>query len=276
VLAECYVQKGVGRDVDGGYDYARHMLIDAVGERKAGEILERAATNRIAPFEFMEDGDALQIANFLRDEHPQTIAVVLSHLSAQQAANVLSNLGPEIRRDVAMRIGKMDRISPEILGQIEHGLQIKFSSVLTQNYSISGGPDFLGKVLINVDRATEKAIMEHLEETDEALAEEIRSNMFLFEDIVQLDNHSIQTLLAEVDRRDLAVAMKGTSEELKEAIFGNLSTRAQEMLQEEIDLLGGVRLSAVEQTQRKIIDVVRRLEVDGTIFIARGEDEIVS
>ena len=238
-------------------------------------MLERVFSNRIAPFVFMEDGDPVQIANFLRDEHSQTVAVVLSHLGARQAAAVLSNLEPELQQDIAMRIATMDRIAPEVLAQIEHGLQIKFASVLSQDYSASGGPDFLVTLLTQIDRSAEKGILEHLEEADQALAEEIRGKMFVFEDITQLDNQSIQRLLQELDRRELAKAMKGTTAEVRDLIFRNMSSRAREMLQEEIDLLGAIRLSVVEQAQRGITDIIRRLEAEDAIFIARGQDQII-
>jgi len=277
VFAECYSRVGIAGNIEtGGQDYARHLLVRALGERKADELLERVFSNRIAPFDFMEDGDPLQIANFLRDEHPQTVAVVLSHLSARQAAAVLANFESALQQDIAIRIARMDRIAPEILGQIEHGLQIKFASVLSQDYSVSGGPDFLVTVLTQIERGAEKGIMEHLEEADQPLAEEIRSKMFIFEDIVQLDNQSIQRLLQDLDRRDLAMAMKGATAQVRDVIYRNMSTRAREMLSEEIDLLGAIRLSVVEQAQRKITDVIRRLEAADEIFIARGQDQIIT
>ncbi|HUV95312.1 MAG TPA: flagellar motor switch protein FliG [Anaerolineae bacterium] len=276
VFAECYSRIGSEREaLTGGHEYARDMLVRALGERKASELLERIFSNRIAPFVFMGDGDPLQIANFLRDEHPQTVAVVLSHLSARQAAAVLANFEPDLQCEIATRIAKMDRIAPEVLAQIEHGLQIKFASVLTQDYSLSGGPDFLVTVLTQIDRSAEKGIIEHLESTDQALAEEIRGKMFVFEDITQLDNQSIQRLLKELDRRELAKAMKATTAAVRELIFGNMSTRAREMLEEEIDLLGAIRLSAVERAQRGITDIIRRLEAENEIFIARGQDQII-
>ncbi len=277
LFAECYSRIGSGREaLAGGHEYARDMLVRALGERKATELLERIFSNRIAPFVFMGDGDPLQIANFLRDEHPQTVAVVLSHLRARQAAAVLANFEPELQRDIAVRIAKMDRIAPEILGQIEHGLQIKFASVLSQDYSVSGGPDFLVALLSEIGRSAEKGIIEYLESTDQALAEEIRGKMFVFEDISQLDDQSIQRLLKELDRSELAKALKSTTDAVRELIFRNMSTRAREMLEEEIDLLGPTRLSAVERAQRGITDIIRRLEAEDEIFIARGQDQIIA
>jgi len=277
IFAECYSRIGGKKDMlAGGQEYAKEVLIRTLGERKATELLERVFSNRIAPFVFMEDGDPLQIANFLRDEHPQTIAVVLSHLSGRQAAAVLSNLGPELQADVAMRIATMSSIAPEVLTQIEHGLQKKFATVLSQDYSVSGGPDFLVTMLTQIDRTAEKTIMEHIEDIDDTLAEEIRSKMFVFEDIVQLDNKSVQRVLQDVDRGVLARAMKSTTNEVRDLIFSNMSSRAREMLQEEIDLLGAIRLSTVEQAQRSVTDTIRLLETKDEIIIARGEDKLVA
>ena len=277
LFAECYSLVTMDATAEaGGKDLARHMLVRALGERKAEEILERVTNaQRVNPFEFIESADPLQIANFIRDEHAQTSAVVLSHLSARQAAAVLSNLDPALQQDIAERIARLDRIAPEILSQIEQGLQIKFSTVLSQDYSVAGGPDFLVKVLTQVDRPTERSILEYLEERDHGLANEIRGKMFVFEDIVMLDNHSIQRLIQELDRRDLALAIKGATDKVRELIFRNMSTRAREMLEEEVDLLGPVRLSAVEQAQHRISETVRRLEAEDEIFISRGQDEII-
>jgi len=277
LFAECYSLIHMDATTEtGGKDLAHHMLVRALGERKAEEIIERVANaQRVNPFEFIESADPLQIANFIRAEHPQTSAVVLSHLSARQAANVLSNLDPALQQDIAERIARLDRIAPEILSQIEQGLQVKFSTVLSQDYSLAGGPEFLVKVLTQVDRPTERSILEFLEERDHTLANEIRGKMFVFEDIVLLDNHSIQRLIQELDRRDLALASKGATEKVRDLIYRNMSTRAREMLEEEVDLLGPVRLSAVEQAQHRISDTVRRLEAEDEIFISRGQDEII-
>jgi flagellar motor switch protein FliG len=277
LFAECYSLIQMDSTAEaGGKELARHVLVRALGERRAEEILERVANaQRVNPFEFIESADPLQIANFIQDEHAQTSAVVLSHLSAHQAAAVLSNLEPALQQDIAERIARLDRIAPEILSQIEQGLQVKFSTVLSQDYSQAGGPDFLVKVLTQVDRPTERSILEFLEERDSALANEIRGKMFVFEDIVLLDNHSIQRLIQELDRRDLALAIKGATGKVRDLIYRNMSTRAREMLEEEVDLLGPVRLSAVEQAQHRISETVRRLEAEDEIFISRGQDEII-
>jgi len=278
ILGECYsrLQETRARET-GGAEYAREVLIRALGERKADEILERVNTSRgVTPFEFMEEADPAQTASFLRDEHPQTVAVVLSHLSTKQAAAVLSNLDEGLRKDVATRIARMERISPDILEQVEQGLQVKFSTLLSQDYALSGGPDFLVKVLTQVDRATERAILESLEQHDPTLADEIRSKMFVFEDIQMLDNQAVQKVIQEVDRRDLALAMKGTTDKVRDVILRNMSTRAREMLMEEIDLLGPTRLSVVEQAQTRITEKIRELEAQEQLVIARGEDAIIT
>lgn len=276
LYAECYSKIHMDANADvGGQEYARHVLLRAVGERKADEILERIATRRIAPFVFMEETDPVQIASFLRDEHPQTVAVVLSHLSARQAANVLASFSENLQQEIAQRIAKMDRISPEILSQIEEGLQVKFSAVLGQDFTTSGGTDFLVKVLTQIDRSAEKTILGYLDESDEDLADEIRGKMFVFEDIAGLDNQAVQRVLQELDRRELALALKGSGDRVREVVFQNMSTRAREMLQEEVEILGAVRVSAVEQAQRKITSIVRRLADDEEIIIARGQGDAI-
>jgi flagellar motor switch protein FliG len=278
IFAECYgmIQAGQIQDI-GGREYARILLNRALGERKAAEIFDRVSNaDKVAPFEFMEEADPLQIAGFLKDEHPQTVAVVLSHLSAAQAAAVLSHLEESVLKEVATRIAKMERIAPDILKQVELGLQIKFSSVLSRDYEFSGGPDFLVKVLNQVDRGTEKAILEYLETDDRELADDIRGKMFVFDDIALLDNQSIQKVVQEVDRRDLAMALKGASEEVRALIFQNMSTRARELLSEEMEVMGSVRLSMVEESQRAVTEKIREMEAQELIFVARGQDEIIS
>ena len=268
IFAECYskIQAGQVQDI-GGLEYARQLLTHALGERKAAEIFERVNNaDKVAPFEFMEEADPMQIANFLKDEHPQTVAVVLSHLSASQAAAVLSHLEEGTQKEAATRIAKMERIAPDILKQVEVGLQIKFSSVLSREYEFSGGPDYLVKVLNQVDRGTEKGILEYLEQDDADLAEEIRSKMFVFDDITLLDNQAIQKVVQEVDRRDLAMALKGAGEQVRELIFQNMSTRARELLQEEMEVLGSVRLSMVEEAQRSITEKIRDMEAQEIIL----------
>lgn len=263
--------------LDGGIDYARTLLEQTLGVQKATEIIKKLKeASQIKPFMFVRKADPKQLTNLIGQEHPQTIALILSYLEPLQASQVLSSLPDEQQADIARRIALMDRTSPEVLKEVEGVLQEKLSSVVQQDFAAAGGIQALVDILNNVDRGTEKLILEELEKDDPKLADEIRKLMFIFEDVTALDNASIQRIIREVDQKDLALALKGSSDEVKERIFRNVSKRAAEMLQEDIDFMGPVRLREVEEAQQRIVSVVRKLDETGEIIISRGgEDALI-
>ncbi|MEJ5257614.1 MAG: flagellar motor switch protein FliG [Fervidobacterium sp.] len=260
--------------ISGGIDYAKEMLIKAFGPEKAMQIIERLVSNlSVKPFEFMKTADVVQIVNFLQSEHPQTIALVLSFLEPRIAAQVLGALPENLQLDVIKRISLLERASPDVVKEVEKLLEKKFAGVATQTMSAVGGLDTAAEIMNSLDRSTEKTIMERLTYESPELAEEIRRRMFVFEDILKLDDRSVQLVLREVNSQDLAVALKGASEELKNKIFNNMSKRAQQLLKDELEFMGPVRVKDVEEAQQKIINVIRRLEEAGEIVIARGGGE---
>jgi len=261
----------------GGIDYAKDVLERALGNQKAVEILNRiTASLQVRPFDFVRKTDPSQLLNFIQTEHPQTVALIMAYLDPEKAAIVLSALPHDRQADVARRIAIMDRTSPEIIKEVERVLERKLSSLVPQEVTSAGGVQAVVQVLNRVDRGTEKTIMEALEIQDPELAEEIKKLMFVFEDIVQLDDRAIQRILREVDSHDLALALKGSSEEVSEKVKRNLSKRAQDMLREEIEFMGPVRLRDVEEAQSRIVSSIRRLEEAGEVIIARGGgDEII-
>lgn len=262
----------------GGMDYARELLEKALGPQKAMEILQRlTASLQVRPFDFIRKADPSQILSFIQNEHPQTIALIMAYLHPDQASAILSSLPPDRQADVARRIAIMDRTSPEVLKEVERVLERKLSSLVSEDYTAAGGVESVVEVLNRVDRSTEKTIMEALAVQDPALAEEIKKRMFLFEDIVALDNRSVQRVLREVDmNRDLPLALKIASEEVKQKIFRNISRRAAENLREAMEYLGPVRLRDVEEAQTRIVNIIRRLEEEGEIVVGRGGgDDIV-
>ncbi|MDW7673503.1 MAG: flagellar motor switch protein FliG [Bacillota bacterium] len=261
----------------GGIDYAKEVLERALGTQKAVEIINRLTSSlQVRPFDFIRKTDPSQLLNFIQSEHPQTIALIMAYLDPEQAAIIMSALPAERQADVARRIAMMDRISPEILKEVEQVLERKLSSLLTQDYSSAGGIQAVVDVLNRVDRGTEKTIMESLEIDDPELAEEIKKRMFVFEDIVQLDDRAVQQVLREIDTGDLALALKGASEDVAAKFQRNMSQRAAQMLKEDIEFMGPVRLRDVEDAQQRIVNTVRKLEELGEIVIARGGgDEII-
>lgn len=269
-LASDYISQG-------GIEYARELLEKAFGEKKASEIIGRlTATLQVRPFDFIRKADPGQLINFIQNEHPQTIALILAYLEPDQAASVLSALPSELQVDVARRIALMDRTTPEVLREVEKVLERKLSSVMSQDYTTAGGVQALVEVLNRVDRATEKTIIETLEIQDPELADNIKKLLFVFEDIVQLDDRSVQLILREVDSHDLALALKGAGEEVMSKIERNISKRAAQMLKEDIQYMGPVRLRDVEEAQQRIVAVIRSLEEQGQIIITRGgKDEII-
>lgn len=262
---------------EGGIAYAKELLDKALGEDKARDVIGRlTASLQVRPFEFVRKADASQLLNFIQDEHPQTIALILSYLPASQAAAVVSALAPEKQADVAKRIAMMDRTSPDVIKEVERVLERKLASLVNQDYTIVGGVDSIVNILNTVDRSTEKHIMENLEIEEPELADEIRRKMFVFEDILILDNRSIQTVLREVDNNELAVALKNANEDVQQVIFDNLSSRLATMIKEDMEFMGPVRLKDVEEAQQKIVNIIRKLEDSGEIVISRGGgDEIV-
>jgi len=263
---------------NGGIDYAREVLERALGTQKAIDIVNRLTSSlQVRPFDFVRRTDPAHLLNFIQSEHPQTIALILSYLEPQKAAQILSSLRHEIQADVAKRIATMDRTSPDVLREVERVLERKLSTLASEDYTSAGGVDAIVEVLNNVDRGTEKIIIEALEEDDPELAEEIKKRMFIFEDIVLLDDRAIQKVLREVDTNDLAKALKGVEPEVQEKIFKNMSKRASSLLREDMDFMGPLRLRDVEESQQKVVNIIRKLEESGDIVIARGgEEELVT
>jgi flagellar motor switch protein FliG len=261
----------------GGLERARSLLEESLGSDKATEILDRVAASLIKlPFEFLRRADPRQVLSFIADEHPQTIALVLAYMTPDQAAMVMSGLSEDLQRDVAMRLAVMDRTSPEVVAHVEQMLERKLSSVLQPSeLSSVGGVQSLVDILNRSDRATERLILEGLEDQDSELADEVRQRMFVFEDIAGLDDRSIQLVLRQVDSKELAVALKGVRQEVRSAITRNMSERAGANLLEEIALLGAVRLKTVEEAQGAIVRVVRALEESGQLVLVRSADEFV-
>ena len=279
VLSEFHdLYEAQGFITSGGLEYASDILERALGKNKAREIIERlSATLEIAPFHFLRNADPNEILSFIEDEHPQTIALVLTHLRPEQASLILKQLETVLRAEVVRRIALMDRTTPDIIAEVENILESKVSSLARgQEYAAVGGLDATVKILNQVDRGTERAILEILEDENPELADEIRRKLFTFEDVISLEDRAIQRVLREVETKRLALALKTAADELKEKIFANMSQRAGEMLREDMEFLGPVRLKDVELAQQEIVNTVRRLEEDGEIIIARGgEEEIV-
>lgn len=263
----------------GGMGFAQQVLEASVGRERAAGMMERLATSlQGQPFEFLQYADARQVVGLLNGEHPQTIALVLAHLRAEHASAIMTGLTPSVQGEVAHRIALMERASPDVVAVIAENLQRKASAVLTpQETSAIGGVQPLVEIINRADPSTEKAILEGLEARDQALAEEIRSRMFVFSDITLLEDRAIQLVLRGVEMSSLALALKGAADDVKEKILSNLSERARENLVEEMDLLGPVRLSMVEDARSAVVQVIRKLEESGQIVIRReGEDEYVA
>lgn len=261
----------------GGITYAKDILEKALGQQKALGIINRlTATLQVRPFDFARKADPNQILNFIQNEHSQTIALVLSYLEPDQASQILSELPQDKQAEVARRIALMDSTSPEVISQVEQILEQKLSSTVTQDYTIAGGIEAVVEVLNGVDRSTERTILDALEVQDPELAEEIKKRMFVFEDIVTLDNRSIQRVIRDVENADLQLALKVASEEVKDGIFINMSKRMADTFKDEMEFMGPVRLRDVEEAQTRIVATVRRLEESGEVIIARGGgDDII-
>jgi flagellar motor switch protein FliG len=270
--------------VEGGlpssaFDYAWEILAEVLGEAGANELLKRLRSGESGgiPFSFMQNTEPAQLVKFMSDEHPQTIALILSYLSPERAADILSELSPDLQREIAERIVMMEQASPDVVREVEYGLAEKLSPMLADaKYESARGLDSLVAVLKSVSRSTEKTILEHLAETNPHLAEKIRQKMFVFEDLVLLDDRAIQKVLREVDKKDLTLALRGAPPKIRDLIFRNLSSRAREMLEDEIEAMGPQRLSDIEQAQQAIVNTVRDLEEAEEIVIAQqGGGEVV-
>jgi len=230
---------------------------------------------QVRPFDFIRRTDPAHLLNFIQQEHPQTIALILAYLEPQKASIILGSLPHEIQSDVAKRIATMDRTPPEVVEQVEEVLKRKLSSMISRDFTSTGGTQFLVNMLTSVDRGTEKQILEYLDGANSELAAEVRKLMFVFDDLVRLDDRSLQRVLREVDSKDLSLAMRGTSEELQERIFRNQSTRAAQALREEMEIGGPVRLRQVEEAQQRIVTIVRRLEDSEEIVVQRGGEDVL-
>ncbi|NKE05276.1 MULTISPECIES: flagellar motor switch protein FliG [Mesobacillus] len=269
-LAQDYITQG-------GIGYAKTVLEKALGTDQAAVIINRLTSSlQVRPFDFARKADAGQILNFIQNEHPQTIALILSYLDSAQAGQILSELPQEVQADIARRIAVMDSTSPEIINEVEQILERKLSATVTQDYTQTGGIEAVVDVLNGVDRATERTILDALEIQDPELAEEIKKRMFVFEDIVTLDNRAIQRVIRDCENEDLMLALKVSSDEVKEIVFKNMSKRMVETFQDEMEFMGPVRLRDVEEAQSRIVAIIRRLEEAGEIVIARGGgDDII-
>ena len=261
----------------GGIDYAREVLERALGESRAFEIISRLSTSlKMRPFDLVRRTDPKQLFSFIQGEHSQTIALIMTHLPVDKAATLLSSLPPDRQADVAKRVATMGRTSPEVLKEIEKVLERKISSLAPTDYTASGGIQSIVDVLNRADPGTVKVVMDALEMDDPELAEQIKRQMFVFEDIVVLDDRGIQMVLREVETKDLGLALKGSNPEVAQKIQSNMSSRAAQMLKDDMEFMGPVRLRDVEEAQQRIVKVIRKLEESGAIVISRGgSDEII-
>jgi flagellar motor switch protein FliG len=280
-MIEEFQEAAVARNVIslGGFEYAEDLLRMALGEDKATELIDRlSATSPTVPFGFMRHLTVPQLVNFFSTEHPQTIALLISFIQGEKGAQVLSGLDAELAADVAQRIALMDRAHPDIVNEVEAVLRRKLSAVLqpTRETQSVGGIEVLVNLLKHSSRMTEKTIIENLEDNEPELAEQVKKRMFVFENITTLDDKSIQRILREIEVRDLALALKATPDGVKDSILRNMSQRASQMLQEDMEASGPVRLRQVEEAQQRIVEVIRRLDDAEEIVIARGgDDELV-
>jgi len=262
----------------GGVEYAKNVLETALGHSKAVEILKRLEGSlKATGFARIKNIDPKQLVNFIQHEHPQTISLILSQLAHGQAAQILSDLEPELQAEVAFRMATMEKISPEIINELEGVLEALFEEVGTRDLSISGGTKTVAEILNLMETSSEKAILESMEAENPELAAEIKNLMFVFEDIVLLDDRSIQRVLKDVETKDLAIALKAASDEVKDKIYKNVSERVGAMIQEEIEFMGPMRLSDVESGQQRIVETIRRLQDEGQIIVAGrgGKEELV-
>jgi len=270
----CLTQKVI---TEGGLEYARNVLEKAFGTQTATSLLERVTkTLRSKSFDFIRKADYKNLLTIIQNEHPQTIALILSYARADQASAVIAELPKEKRIDVVERIAKMDRTSPEIIRYVEEELEKKFNSIVSVDFTEIGGVNYVADVMNNMDRGNEKYIFDELNKKDAKLADEIRMRMFVFEDIVTMDAMGIQRFLREVDSKDLVLAIKGSNKEVADVLFGNMSTKMADTIKSELEYTHNIRLRDVEEAQQRIVSVIRRLEEEGELFIAKnGKDDII-
>lgn len=267
----CMAQKYIS---EGGIEYAREILNKAIGADRADDMIMKLSSSlRVKPFDFVRRADSTQVLNFIQNEHPQTIALILSYIDPRHAAPLLGALPLETQTSVIARIANMGITTPEYIKETERVLERKLSSLSLGERTIVGGVDSLVRILNCVDRGTERHLLEELEESDAELVEEIKKRMFVFEDIVKLDSISIQRVLKEIDNRDISIALKGTPKEVIKVIFDNISKRLQEMIREDMDLMGPIRIRDVEEAQQRIVNVIRTLDESGEIVISRYEED---
>ncbi len=270
-LASKYIESG-------GIEYARSLLEKSLSPEEAAAILEALEESiQQTPFHFLKQADTENLLTFISDEHPQTISLILAHLSPNQASEVLAGLTPKKQLEVVKRIARMEQTTPEAIRMVEQGLESRLASIVTQDLERAGGVESIAEILNLVDRTTEKGILENLEEEDPDMVEQIRRLMFVFEDIVLVNDKGIQSVLKEIEHDELALALKTASEELQSKIFKNMSERAATLIKEDMEFMGPVRLSDVEAAQQRIVDVVRRLEEAGEVIIQGrgGEEDVV-
>jgi flagellar motor switch protein FliG len=270
-LANSYVSEG-------GLEYAKALLKKSLSEEDAKRVIHQVTQQvQTTPFSFLQKAESENLLTFIQDEHPQTIALILAHLPAQKASEILVGLPSQKQVEVVKRVANMEQTNPEVIKEVERGLEHRLSDIVSQTFEKAGGVESVAEILNLADRSTEKGIMEGLEAEDPDLVEQIRRLMFVFEDILLVNDKGIQSVLKEVDNEELALALKTASDELKQKIFKNMSERAAQLIQEDMQYMGPVRVSDVESAQQKIVDVVRRLEDTGDIIIAGrgGEKEMV-
>lgn len=270
----CLTQKVI---TEGGLEYAKNVLEKAFGAQTANSLVERVTkTLRSKSFDFIRKADYKNILTIIQNEHPQTIALILSYARADQASAVIAELPKEKRIDVVERIAKMDRTSPEVVRDVEEELEKKFNSIVSVDFTEIGGVNYVADVMNNMDRSNEKYIFDELNKKDAKLADEIRMRMFVFEDIVTMDSMSIQRFLREIDSKDLVYAIKGSNKEVSDVLFSNMSTKMAETIKSELEYTHNVRLRDVEEAQQRIVSVIRRLEEEGELVIAKsGKDDII-
>jgi len=278
VIGEFY-EVAIAQDfiAEGGVEHARKMLEEAFGNERAEEVVKRiVAAMQVVPFEFLKKADPSQVLSFIQDEHPQTIALILAYMPINNAALIISKLNSDLRADVAGRIAMMEQTPPEVIRRVEQVLEKKVSSLISQDMTQAGGPKALVDLLNRVDRSTERLIMDSLTESNPELADTVKNMMFVFEDIVHLDDRAIQAIMKEVDMKELATALKGTPGEVQEKIYKNMSERAVAMLKEDMEFMGPVRLRVVEESQQKVVAIIRKLEETGEVVIGRsGEEDVL-
>lgn len=261
---------------EGGVENARKVLEAAFGSEKANLVIRKIMTAmQVVPFEFLRKADPNQLLGFIQDEHPQTIALILAYMPTGSAAAVLTKLPQDLRGEVAERIASMEQVPPEVIRRVETVLERKVSSLINEEVTKAGGPKALVELLQRVDRSSERIILDMLTDNNPELAEEVKNMMFVFEDIIQLDDRAIQQVLKEVDMKELALALKGCGDEVRTKIFRNMSERAVNMLKEDMDYMGPVKMRAVEEAQQKVVAIIRRLEEAGEISVGRGEEDVL-